>query len=48
MPRIKFISLEDLLEMFVNKEKFRLVEVLAKKTIREATFSAASISLSMS
>ncbi|MFH0848975.1 MAG: rhodanese-like domain-containing protein [archaeon] len=31
MSRIEFISLEHLLEMFANKEKFKLVEVLSRE-----------------
>lgn len=30
MPRIEFITIERLLEMSANKEKFKLVEVLAE------------------
>jgi rhodanese-related sulfurtransferase len=31
MRKIKLITMEDLLEMFENKERFKLVEVLAKE-----------------
>lgn len=31
MPKLKFITMETLLEMLENKEKFKLVEVLAKE-----------------
>jgi len=34
MPKIKFITLENLLEMFANKEKFRLVEVLSEEDFK--------------
>ena len=31
MRKLNFITIEDLLEMFENKERFKLVEVLAKE-----------------
>jgi rhodanese-related sulfurtransferase len=34
VPKIKFITLENLLEMFANKEKFRLVEVLSEENFK--------------
>jgi len=35
MVKIKFISLDQLLEMIVNKEKFKLVEVLSEDNFNE-------------
>ena len=35
MKRIKFISIEQLLEMMENKDKFRLVEVLSEDSYKE-------------
>lgn len=35
MNKIKFITIEELLEMITNKEKFKLVEVLDKENYRE-------------
>jgi rhodanese-related sulfurtransferase len=35
MAKLKFIALEDLLEMFANSEDFKLVEVLASEEYKE-------------
>jgi rhodanese-related sulfurtransferase len=35
MTKIKFISLDQLLEMKVNNEKFKLVEVLSKESFKQ-------------
>lgn len=34
MPKIRFITIEDLLEMKENNEKFKLVEVLAEENYK--------------
>lgn len=34
MPKIEFITLENLLEMSANEEKFRLVEVLSEENFK--------------
>lgn len=39
--RVKFISIEDLLEMIENEDKFKLVEVLPEKYYNEGHISSA-------
>ena len=41
MTKIKFMTIEQLLEMMENKEKFKLVEVLGQDSFRQGHLPSA-------